>query len=73
VQFPSDVLSDDLAQSTLVRGVDVFVVGLDFERVGRPLLSNLCEALLDGSKLVVGKDACGTKSAYAQVGGGYYK
>ena len=49
--------ADELAEPSLVRGVDVLVAGLDDEGVRGPLFGNLAEPLDELVALVVGDDA----------------
>lgn len=53
VQLSADLLADDLAQTALVCGVDVFVVGFGFEGVSAPFFGDLGEAALDFGELVL--------------------
>lgn len=57
VQLAANLLANDLAESTLVGGVDVLVVLLGFEGVGAPFLGNLLETALDLGELLRGQDA----------------
>lgn len=57
VQFAADLLANDLAQTALVGGVDVLVVGLGLEGVGAPFLGDLLEAALDLGELLRRQDA----------------
>ena len=57
MQLSSDIFSHNLAQSTLVCGMYIFVVRLDLKCLICPFLLDLSEALLYGRELVFCEDA----------------
>ena len=56
MQFSGNVLADNLAQSPLVCGVNVLVVGLDDKAVCAPFFGDLSEVALDFGEFGGGED-----------------